>query len=177
MATRKKTPVPKFYGKMVQQKDGNLVPVLKNRHYYQDYVNNAFRPEQDISIVIKRNYRRRTTGNKEAGDKGNQNGYLYAVVLPMVSEATGYTIDQACDALETMLCQTGLNEYGMPKILRFKEMTTVEFNEYVIDAENPNSVRSWALETLEIDIPEPEKEVGNKGYTADTGDSEEDREN
>jgi len=168
MATKKRTPVPKFYAK-IGVKDGHHVPVLKSRYYYQKYLDNAFKVGQDISIVIKRNYRKRTTGNKWLDEDGNQNGYLYAVVLPLISEKTGYTIDEACDALETLLCKQSDNEYGMPKILRFKDMNTVEFNHYVIDNENPQSVRSWAYTNLDLEIPEPDKEWKNKGVEPDTG--------
>lgn len=170
MATKKKTPVPKFYGKIVIR-DGHHAFALKSRWYYQKYLDNAFKEGQDVSVVIKRNYRKRTTGNKWLDEEGNQNGYLYAVVLPLISEVTGYSIDEACDALETILCKQSDNEYGMPKILRFKEMNTQEFNNYVIDAENPDSVRSWALRVLEVDIPEPDKEWRNKGYEADYGET------
>lgn len=170
MATKKKTPVPKFYGTIVV-KDKHHAFKLKNSYYYQRYIDNAFKAGQEVSITIKRQYRNRTTGNKLLDEEGNQNGYLYAVVLPLVSDVTGYSIDEACDALETMLCKQSDNEYGMPRILRFKEMTTVEFNHYVIDAENPDSVRSWALRVLDLDIPEPDKEWRNKGYEADYGET------
>lgn len=171
MATKKRTPVPKFYAKIGVKKGddgkGHHAPVLKNRYYYQKYLDNAFKAGQEISITIKRHYRKRTTGNKWINENGNQNGYLYAVVLPLISEATGYTIDEACDALETILCKQSDNKYGMPRILRFKDMNTIQFNNYVIDAENPDSVRSWALRVLEVDIPEPDKDYKNKGYTGD----------
>lgn len=171
MATRKRTPVPKFYARIAHVKgsDGKLhnVPQLRSRYYYQKYLDGAFKNGQDITIVIRRHYRKRTTGNEWIGEEGNQNGYLYAVVLPLVSEKTGYTIDETCDALETILCKQSDNEYGMPRILRFKDMSTVDFNHYVIDAENPDSVRSWALRELELDIPEPDREWKAKGYEAD----------
>ena len=166
--TRKKTPVPKFYAKMVAAKgaDGKIhnVPQLKSRYYYHKYLDGAFKDGQEVTITIRRHYRQRTTGNEWIGEEGNQNGYMYAVVLPMLSEKTGYSVDEALDAVETLLCKQGDNEYGMPKILRLKEMNTVEFNHYVIDAENPDSIRSWALRVLELDIPEPNKEWKMQGY-------------
>jgi len=166
MATRKRTPVPKFFAR-IAKKDGNNVPVLKNRGYYLKYLNGAFKDGQDVTITIRRHYRKRTSGLYEEGEKGNQNGYLYAVVLPLISEKTGYSIDEACDALETLLCKQGDNEYGMPKILRFKDMNTMDFSRYVIDEENPDSVRSWALRELDLDIPAPNKDWRNKGYAPD----------
>lgn len=173
MATKKRTPVPKFFATIRKdKKDGHNKPVLKSRWYFEKYLDNAFKDGQAVTITVKRNYKHRTTGNELAGDEGNQNGYLYAVVLPLVSEFTGYSIDEACDALETLLCKQSDNEYGMPKILRFKEMDTVQFNHYVIDAENPESVRSWALRVLELDIPEPDKEWKTRGYAAETGDND-----
>ena len=171
MATRKRTPVPKFYARIAHVKgsDGKLhnVPQLRSRYYYHKYLDSAFKDGQDVTITIKRHHRKRTTGNKWLNEDGNQNGYLYAVVLPMVSEKTGYSIDEACDALETILCKQGDNIHGMPRILRFKDMNTKEFNHYVIDAENPDSVRSWALRELELDIPEPDKDWKFKGYEAE----------
>jgi len=173
MATRKTTPVPKFYG-AIAVKDGHNILVLKNRYYYQKYLDGAFKAGQAISVTIRKNYRNRTTGRYDDGEKGNQNGYLYAVVLPAVSAWTGYSIDETCDALETVLCKQSDNEHGLPKILRFKEMDTVQFNHYVIDAENPDSVRSWVLRMSDgtVDIPEPDKDYKNRGYAPDTGDNQ-----
>jgi len=167
MATTKKNTTPKFYAEIKENDKGEKAPVLQNRSYYQSYIDNAFKTGQYVTITIKRHYRSRTTGNKARNEAGNQNGYLYAVVLPPISEKTGYTIDETCDALETILCKQYDNQYGMPNILRFKEMNTAEFNDYVIDAGNPDSVRSWALRELEIDIPEPDKEYQGKGYEPD----------
>lgn len=170
MATRKKTVVPKFYAEIVEKGGHNAVR-LKNPYYYQKYLDGAFKKGQPITVTIRRHYRNRTTGRYDEGEKGNQNGYLYAVVLPMLSERTGYSIDEALDAMETILCKQSDNEYGMPKILRIKDMDTVQFNHYVIDAENPDSVRSWALRELDLDIPEPDKEWKNKGYAPEAGDN------
>ena len=162
MATRTIKPVPKFYGQVVEN-DGHNVVKLQGKATYQRYIDTNFKIGQFVKVQVTRHHRARTTGKKNMGEQGNQNGYLYAVVLPMVSEVTGYTADEACSALESLLCTQSDNEYGMPRIKRFKDMTTVEFNEYVIDAANPNSVRSWALRVLEIDIPEPNKEYAS-GY-------------
>lgn len=173
MATKTKTaprkPVPKFYGEIITDKGKNRIR-LKSTYVYQRYLDTNFKAGQQVSVTIKRNYKHRTTGNEWAGDEGNQNGYLWAVVLPMISEATGYSLDEACDALETLLCKQGDNEYGMPKILRFKDMDTVQFNHYVIDDENPDSVRSWATRVLELEIPLPDKEWKTRGYAAESGD-------
>ena len=173
MATKKITPVPKFSATIrVNNKEGDKAPVLKNRHYYQKYLNGAFKDGQEVTITIRRHYKKRSTGQED--EEGNQNGYLYAVVLPMVSEWTGYSIDEACAALEEKLCTQSDGVHGLKKILRFKEMNTVEFSHYVIDAENPDSVRSWVLKESDgtIDIPEPDKEYKNRNYGVETGDNE-----
>lgn len=160
-----KTPVPEFYG-TIRGKSGVNRIELDGTHWYRRYVNTAFKEGQRVKVIVKRYYRQRTTGREDLGEEGNQNGYLYAVVLPMISEATGYSVEEACTALETLLCSDIADEHGLKRIKRFKNMTTVEFNEHVIDAANPNSVRSWALRVLELDIPEPDKNYAAKGCGA-----------
>lgn len=164
---RPKSPELKFHGRIVKDKEGNKHWKPSKPHWLQEYMNKHFKEAQEANIRITRHFKGRTTGKED--EEGNQNGYLYAVVLPLIAEYTGDTIGDTLQRLEAKFSITGYDASGLPIIKRFKDMTTVEFNWAIIDAENPNSVRSWALQFLEIDIPEPDKEYKNRGYSPAIG--------
>lgn len=147
-------PEIRFYGTAITDTAGNIHFKPDYPRDLQRYLNANFKKGQKMSALLKRYFRNRTTGKQD--EEGNQNGYLYGVVLPMICEVTGSTAGDQLDDLEaTLLVEEG--QFGLKKVRHVKEMNTVDFNWAVIDDENPNSFRSWAMQFLEIDIPLPDK--------------------
>ena len=78
-----------------------------------------------------------------------QNKYWWGVVIPQIVEATGFTPDEAHEALkEKFLGQDDLST-GLRKIGSTATLDTGQFTDLI------ERVRQWALEYLHCDIPLP----------------------
>jgi len=97
-----------------------------------------------VTVIIRDRQRRRT--NK-------QNRYYWKVIIGTIAQYTGDEPERIHDALRLkFLYEPAVVEGGLDYIGRTSTMTTAEFREYV------ERIRIWALDTLGINLPEPNEE-------------------
>lgn len=90
-------------------------------------------------VTVSKETKRRST---------QQSRYYWGVVCRLVGEVTGYTTDEAHDALRWQFLKQ--HRDGMPPTVRSTtSLTTAEFEEYM------TSIRQWASTELGCWIPEP----------------------
>lgn len=135
-------------------KKGNTV--LDHKEAYDKYCQANFKEGDRITIVVKKYRRTRSTG--APGEKGNQNGYYWTVVLPIISQETGHTVDELHLIYKELYAPK--KRYTMPNGKQVvidksgSETNTLEFYEYV------ERIRADAAE-MGIVIPDPQKTEGD----------------
>jgi hypothetical protein len=100
----------------------------------------ASREGQDVEVIVRKAIKRRSN---------NQNRYYHGVVVPLIAEATGYSKEEAHDALKVhfLTDMTGT----LPKVGSTAGLTTVEFLDFIAQ------VQQFASESLGIFIPDPDE--------------------
>tara|TARA_R100001244_G_scaffold122634_1_gene92271 strand:+ start:145 stop:504 length:360 start_codon:yes stop_codon:yes gene_type:complete len=76
-----------------------------------------------------------------------QNKYYWKVIVHMISEETGYTIDQAHGKLAQKFLL--VRDSGTPYARSTTSLSTKEMEDYL------ENIRRWAAEFLSLNIPEP----------------------
>ena len=95
--------------------------------------------DKPVTVTVAKTSKKRSS---------NQNRYYWGVVAKLVAEATGYTTDEAHDALRWQFLKKVAD--GMPDTVKStKELTTAEFEDYMTE------IRQWASVALSCYIPEP----------------------
>ena len=84
---------------------------------------------------------------KEKHRSGAQNAYYWGIVIDIISGATGFTPQEAHDAMRFKFLTDMQGE--LPKVKSTSELTTVEFLDYIA------LIQQWASEFLDCYIPEP----------------------
>ena len=97
-----------------------------------------------VNITIEKQYKRRSTGKPT--DTGNQNGYYWKVVIPMLSDHFGYDPDEMHHAIKTKFLRIGGTD-ELPKVKSSAKLTTIEFEDLM------EEIRIWALAEFNILIP------------------------
>jgi len=115
-------------------KKGQLWITLRKE--FDDYVRSL--DGKTVEIVLRLPKKGRST---------QQNRYYFGVVVRLVSESTGYTTDEAHDALRLMFLSD--NSRAIPTIRSTTALSTKEFEEYI------EKIKVWAAETLNCYIPDP----------------------
>jgi len=78
----------------------------------------------------------------------NQNAYYFGVAIALIADHTGYTADEAHDAMKMMFLKVR-GENGFPDRIRSTtDLSTAEFSEYV------EHIKRWASTALGIYIPD-----------------------
>ena len=99
---------------------------------------------ENVEVVIKSLSQRNPRSN-------NQNRYYWGVIIPILSNETGYTKDEVHEVLKTMFLSThitfGKQQYSIPKST--KDLTTIETEEYF------ERIRTFASLELNANIPLP----------------------
>ncbi len=87
---------PQFYG-TIKHVGGHNKFSLDNPISWEKYLDVSLKTGQRITIALKPYYKPRTTGSAQdiEDGKGNQNGYYWKVVLPIVAEELGLDIMDA----------------------------------------------------------------------------------
>lgn len=85
----------------------------------------------EVEITIDKRRNRRST---------LENNYYWGVVLEIISDWTGYTPQEAHDALREKFLSKADGERGLVRIKSSAALTTVEFEEYL------SKIRQWASE-------------------------------
>jgi len=153
---------PFFYGRIKQDKKGDNQIRLDYRRDYQRYLNQTFKKDQPIKLSIKKNIKKRTTG--QGDEKSNQNGYLWGVVIPILADHFGYTDDEMLDALRPLFFFEVSDKN--PKVKRLLSTTLYNTKEWEDKMED---IRVWALKEEQVYIPEPH-EVDYDELKSESGD-------
>lgn len=127
--------------------------VITDREVYERYRKTHFPSGSKGFLILKPRTRPRSSG--QPGEKGNQNGWFHAVILPMAAEDRGYEIEELKEAYIQAFAPDKIVKdifTGKEMIVkkRTSEMTTVEFMEFC------ESIRREEAERGLI-IPDPEK--------------------
>ncbi len=148
--------VPKFSGKFII-KDKQLAGVLDAPTSYQRYVNTNFKEGHRFNLIVKRYIASRTTGKGKGtpDEESNQNGYLWGIVYPIISQSTGMEIGDIHDFIKVKF---------LPKPSKLDpdvivggstaKLNKLEWEELML------KIRIWALDDLQIKIPEPNEASG-----------------
>jgi hypothetical protein len=94
---------------------------------------------QEVEIVVKR----------KSKDKVRQYRYLYGVVYQLIAEHTGYSTYYVDIMMKSKFCFDVVNGVKIPRKKSASTFKTAEFTQYI------DNIRKWAMEFLEIRIPEP----------------------
>lgn len=113
------------------------------------YVGRMEGKEVDVTVAPRRKVR--STG--QLNESGNQNGYYWAVVVAMVSDAMGITDDEAHEFLKWQFNRRGVERGGKRWEIpgSTSSLSTAEFADYL------EKIRMWAAgsDALSLRIPEP----------------------
>lgn len=104
-----------------------------------------------VEVIVRKKRKPRTTGKSD--ELGNQNGYYWAVVLPICSKEFGYTIDEMHEVFIELYAPYKIKEFKGNQIklrVRTSEMDTVQFATYT------DTIRQ-AMAEMNIIIPDPDK--------------------
>ena len=149
---------PTKFRAVIRRIGKHLKPIPKTEDL-QEVLDSKFKEGEEVTLSVRKYYRRRTTGKNKGTEQeeSNQNGYLWTVVLPYLCEYFGYLPYEMLDALRPLFFYEVHDKD--PNIKRLKsttEYTTVEWEEKM------EQIRVWALQEHEIKIPEPnEVETGD----------------
>lgn len=120
---------PKFYFFI----DQNDKFVITNKEIYEKYRKAHFPIGSKGVLVLKPRTRIRSSG--QPGEKGNQNGWFHAVILPMAAEDRGYTTEELKEAyIQAFAPDKVIKDIFTGKEIivkkRTSEMSTVEMMEF-----------------------------------------------
>lgn len=142
---------------VIREVDGHHKPVPKDGATLQQYLDTRFKDKQDVYIVVKKRFKKRSQG--AAGEDSNQNGYYWGVVIPLLSEYFGYLPWEMHEALRPLFWSEPHEKD--PHVRRPISSTDVN---NVAWEQTMEQIRIWALTEHEIKIPLPNE--------VDSGDNE-----
>lgn len=139
---------PKFSG-TVKEVNGKKEGVLDNPEKYKKWFRSAFDVDSKFNLEVKKYRKPRSTGKPH--ESGNQNGYYWAVVLPIISQYNGDNVNALHEYfIEKFLPKIEKEIFG-EKILcrvRTSDLNTIEFEAYL------DMIRSFMAE-FGVVIPDP----------------------
>jgi len=95
-------------------------------------------------VKIERFKKIRSTG--KASQTGNQNGYYWRALLPVLAQHFGYQLDEMHQALKYKFFRIGVTD-SLPKVGSTKKLSTTEWEALM------ERIRIWALTEFNINIP------------------------
>ena len=98
----------------------------------------------DLIIRPKKKYRTHSA----PGEKSNENGYYWAVVIPILCAHFGYAPDEMHEALKFKFLRIGGTD-ALPKIKSSTQLSTFEWEEFM------ERIRVWANQDFNVYIPCP----------------------
>lgn len=128
---------PKFSGTI---KDGSLA--LDNPEMFKKYISSLKSPKIEMTVKPKRKMR---TSNQQ-GEKSNQNGYYWKIIIPILSDNFGYLPDEMHEAIKHKFLRLGGTD-ELPKIGSTAKLNTLEWEDLM------ERIRIWALTDYSINIP------------------------
>lgn len=107
--------------------------VLDFKDAYDRYCRANFKEGDKLVITVKKYRKIRSTG--APGETGNQNGWYWDVVLPIISEWSGHTVDELHEIYKSLYApkKRYLMKDGREVTIAKStgDMDTLEFTEYV----------------------------------------------
>lgn len=159
---------PKFYGKIVQL-DGHRKFLPDNSEYYRKYMDNNTKPGQRWTFALLPYRKPRTTGSAaDFGEgKGNQNGYYWKIVLPILAEYFGLELWQMHEEIKLKFLPV-VSKLDPNKVIpgTTQKLDRVQWEDFM------QRIRIWALTEYEIKIPKPNEAVDEDGEDYDDGEVE-----
>lgn len=131
----------KFFGKT---ENGNL----------QIYKRDEFRNHllklsgKEIEITVDKMTRKRTTGKYDQGEEGNQNGYYWTIIIPILGEYFGYLPDEIHEALKFKFLRKAGDD-KLPTVKSSTKLNRIDWEDWM------EKIRIWALADYNIKIPLP----------------------
>jgi len=127
--------VPKFNGLIDK---GRLI--LSGEDRFNAYLSSLEGKQVEVIVQIPRKSR-----------SINQNNYYFGIIVTMISEFTGHTIDEVHGFLAGMFLVKHMNILGNETdyVLSSTSLSTTEAENYF------SKCREWAALTLQLSVPEP----------------------
>lgn len=122
---------PVFYTTIT---DGKMA--THNRDKLLDYI--ATRPDGNYEIILRKPRKPRSTA---------ENNYYFGVVVYMISQETGFSTQEAHEAMKWLFLKKQVNK--LTTVRSTADLSTVEMEEYLAN------VRQFAAQELNIYIPLP----------------------
>jgi len=113
--------------------------VLENPQSFSMWLTNLV--GKKVEVIVKKKKKKRSTGLPD--ELGNQNGYYWAVVLPISAKGLGYTIDEMHEIFIELYAPYTVKKFKDKFVnvkIRTSEMDTLQFKEF--------------LETIQISMAE-----------------------
>ncbi len=163
---------PKFYGRVVE-KDGHNNFVPDNEDYYQKYMDLNTKAGQRYTFALLPYRKPRTTGSAANIDegKGNQNGYYWAVVVPMLAMHFGFELWQMHEELK-LIFMPQASKLSPDKVIggTTQKLNRMQWEDLM------ERMRVWALVEHEVKIPKPNEAVTDDEEDNDRPEDDEDEE-
>ena len=112
--------------------------IFNDRDSFDKYLLNL--ESKDVDVIVRKHKKDRTLP---------QNRWLWGVVYKLISDHTGYTVDEIHDSMRAMFLIDNLGKF--PVVRSTTSLDTVAFSAYV------ESIRQFASEDLGVVIPDPEE--------------------
>lgn len=127
---------PVFRGTM----DSKRNVVLEDKNAYHIW-RCSFKDGEQVELILRKQRKRRSK---------NQNRYLWGIIYPIVSESTGYTVDEVHDAMKWLFLK--VHRDGLPDTVKSTaDLDTAEFTQYI------ESIKVWAAQEFGAYIPASEE--------------------
>jgi hypothetical protein len=127
---------------------------LTNPELFKNYT--ASLKSKTGTIIVEPDKNRRTQGNGDisniTGQPSNQNGYYWAVVIPILCDYFGYFPDEMHHAIKTKFLRNGGTD-ELPRIGSTAKLSRVEFENLM------EKIRCWAISDYGVNIPPPESRI------------------
>jgi len=91
-----------------------------------------------VEVTVKTQTKKRSS---------SQNRYYWGVVIPLISESTGYTLDEAHEAIKLKFLR--IHGDKLDSVGSTKKLSTKEFEDTM------EEIRAFAINELSVYIPEP----------------------
>ena len=126
--------IPIFCGVV---KNGKLT--LTDERRYSAYLATL---QGEVDVVVRRPRKQRTSP---------QNKFLWGVVYALISEHTGFTLDEVHDAMRLMFLRD--EDKSIPTLKSTTSLSVVEMSRYW------EQIRLFAAEKLDLQIPDPNEVI------------------
>lgn len=134
---------------VIKTVNGKHKPVPTNPEVLQQYLDTRFKEDQNVYIVVKKRFKKRSQGATD--EESNQNGYYWGVVIPILSEYFGYLPWEMHEVLRPLFWSEPHEDH--PEIRR--PISSTEVNNVAWE-NKMEEIRVWASQDpYNLYIPKP----------------------